>query len=102
MPAITLTREERQRAQELQLLSFLDEAEGVAQAREATGFLQGACNWIPARSVQAFLGRPPPGSPSRDMGDVRSKRSGVQDDKCTIDKRDIAAKARLYPNSETK
>ena len=44
MPAITLTREERQRAQELQLLSFLDEAEEVhvAQAWEATGFLPGA------------------------------------------------------------
>ena len=42
MPAITLTHEERQRTQELQLLSFLDEAEEVAQAWEATGFLPGA------------------------------------------------------------
>ena len=42
IPAITLTHEEWQRAQELQLLSFLDEAEEVAQAWEATGFLTGA------------------------------------------------------------
>jgi len=42
IPAITLTREEWQRAQELQLLSFLDEAEEVAQAWEASGFLPGA------------------------------------------------------------
>ena len=42
MPAITLTHEERQRALELQLLSFLDEAEEVSQAWEAIGFLPAA------------------------------------------------------------
>ena len=39
---ITPTREERQRAQEIQLLFFLDEAEEVAQAWGATGFPPGA------------------------------------------------------------
>ena len=42
MPAITLTHEERQRALELQLLSFLDEAEEVSQAWEPIEFLPGA------------------------------------------------------------
>ena len=42
VPAITFTHEERQRALELQLLSFLDEAEGVSQAWGAIGFPPGA------------------------------------------------------------
>ena len=42
MPAIELTREERERALELQLLVFLDETEEVSQAWGAIGFPPGA------------------------------------------------------------